>query len=190
MSDNYKNIIIEKLKQKNNLLLEEYEQLEKKSNESNHYFKKCKNKKTKDLIIEYEKIETINYDLKNNPQNLVLGWTTVLETTNYTETALLYYNSAGIKGGNATMQWDTNVTTSLSFSTDYIIGFALDLTSNELKVYKNNSLVSTITLPTDKGDTWIPCCGDSSGTDGSAVLNFGQRAFSYTPPTGFRSVGD
>ena len=128
--------------------------------------------------------------LKNNPQNLVLGWTTVLETTNYTETALLYYNSAGIKGGNATMQWDTNVTTSLSFSTDDIIGFALDLTSNELKVYKNNSLVSTITLPTDKGDTWIPCCGDSSGTDGSAVLNFGQRAFSYTPPTGFRSLCD
>ena len=36
MSDNYKNIIIEKLKQKNNLLLEEYEQLEKKSNESNY----------------------------------------------------------------------------------------------------------------------------------------------------------
>ena len=70
MSDNYKNIIIEKLKQKNNLLLEEYEQLEKKSNESNHYFKKCKNKKTKDLIIEYEKIETINYDLKNEIRHL------------------------------------------------------------------------------------------------------------------------
>ena len=70
MSDNYKNIIIEKLKQKNNLLLEEYEQLEKKSNESNHYFKKCKNKKTKDLIIKYEKIETINDDLKNEIRHL------------------------------------------------------------------------------------------------------------------------
>ena len=50
----------------------------------------------------------------------------------------------------------------------------MDIDSGNLKVYQNNTLVSTITLPTDKGDEWIPAFGDSSTTDASFIVNFGQ----------------
>ena len=119
---------------------------------------------------------------------LVVGWTTVEETTNYTENALIYYNSAGIRYNNKTVVWDSVVTNPFSFTTNDVIGFALDLTAYELKVYKNGTLGSTITLPTDKGDTWIPCCGDGSDTDGAVIFNFGQRAFAHTPPTGHKTL--
>ena len=123
-----------------------------------------------------------------NADKLVAGWTTVKETTNYTESALIYYNSAGIRGGNITVVWNSTVTSSLNFATNDVIGFALNLDDYYLYVYENGSLVSTITLPTDKGDTWIPCCGDSSVTDASAIFNFGQRAFDYTQPTGYKKL--
>ena len=123
-----------------------------------------------------------------NADKLVAGWTTVQETTNYTESALIYYNSAGIRQGDRTVVWDSTVTSSLTFVTNDVIGFALDLTAYELKIYENNSLVSTITLPTDKGDTWIACCGDSSTTDASATFNFGQQGFTHTPPSGHLAV--
>ena len=106
--------------------------------------------------------------------NLVAGWSTTQELGNYTETALVYYNSAAIRQGTKTVVWDTEVTTGLTFAVNDIIGFALDIDSGNLKVYQNNTLVSTITLPTDKGDEWIPAFGDSSTYDSSFVVNFGQ----------------
>ena len=120
-----------------------------------------------------------------NPTTLVAGWSTTDELADYTQSALVYYNSAGIRNGNRTVVWNTNVTTGLTFSVSDVIGFALDIDSGDLKVYQNNSLVSTITLPTDKGDKWIPAFGDSSATDASFTVNFGQQPFTYTPPTGF-----
>ena len=106
--------------------------------------------------------------------NLVAGWSTTQELGNYTELALVYYNSAAIRQGTKTVVWDTDVTTGLTFAVNDIIGFALDIDSGNLKVYQNNTLVSTITLPTDKGDQWIPAFGDSSTYDSSFVVNFGQ----------------
>jgi len=120
-----------------------------------------------------------------NPNTLVAGWSTTDELADYTQSALVYYNSAGIRNGNRTVVWDTDVTTGLTFSVSDIMGFALDIDSGDLKVYQNNSLVSTITLPADKGDKWIPAFGDSSSTDASFTVNFGQQPFAYTPPTGF-----
>lgn len=109
-----------------------------------------------------------------NANNLVAGWSTTKELGNYTEAALVYFNSAAIRNGTKTVVWDTDVTTGLTFAVNDIIGFALDIDSGNLKIYQNNTLVSTITLPTDKGDEWIPAFGDSSTTDASFIVNFGQ----------------
>jgi hypothetical protein len=141
------------------------------------------------------------------PNNLVAGWSTTDESTNSTEAALVYYNSAAIRNGTKTVVWNTDVTTGLTFSVGNIIGFALDVDGGDLKVYQNNSLVSTITLPTDKGDTWIPALGDSSSTDASVRANFGQDSsfagnktaqgntddngygdFYYAPPSGYLAL--
>ena len=121
--------------------------------------------------------------------NNIVGWTTTDEiSSNYTENQLIWNNSVGLRKSDRTINWNTNVTTGLSFSNNDVIGFALDLTAYELKVYQNNTLRSTITLPTDKGNTWIPCLGDNSTADPSYTINFGQQAFNYTPPTDFKAL--
>lgn len=142
-----------------------------------------------------------------NPNTLVAGWSTTKELGNYTEAALVYFNSAAIRQGTKTVVWNTDVTTGLTFAVNDIIGFALDIDSGNLKIYQNNTLVSTITLPTDKGDEWIPAFGDSSTTDASFVVNFGQDStfagavtaggnsdengygdFKYAVPSGFLAL--
>ena len=117
-----------------------------------------------------------------NPDKVIAGWSTTDETVNTTENGLVYYNSAGIRLGNRTVVWDSDVTTGLTFAVNDIIGFALDIEGGDLEVYQNGSLVSTITLPTDKGSEWIPAFGDNSSTDASFRVNFGQQPFKYDPP--------
>ena len=113
-----------------------------------------------------------------NPNTLVAGWSTTDELANYGESALIYYNSAGIRQGDRTVVWDTNVTTGLTLAVGEVIGFALDIDAGNLKVYQDGTLVSTITLPTDKGDEWIPAIGDGSSTDASVRTDFGQQSAS------------
>jgi hypothetical protein len=62
-----------------------------------------------------------------------------------------------------------------------IIGVALDLDTNQITWYVNNSSqgVKTITA-----NTYVPRIG--GGIDvGNIIANFGQRPFTYTPPSGF-----
>jgi hypothetical protein len=74
-----------------------------------------------------------------------------------------------------------------------IIGVALDLDNNKIWFAKNNVWIDsgdpaagTNSQFTVSAGTYAPCIR-SSGSGGTATLdaNFGQRPFSYTPPTGF-----
>jgi hypothetical protein len=65
-----------------------------------------------------------------------------------------------------------------------VIGFALDLDAGTLTFYKNN--VSQGTAFSSLSGTYFPWVRTSTSATGS--LNFGQRAFSYTPPTGFKAL--
>ena len=67
-----------------------------------------------------------------------------------------------------------------SFTTNDVIGVALDLTAGTLTYYKNNT--SQGTAATGITGTWLPALAVYSS---SAALNFGQQPFVYTPPTGF-----
>ena len=88
-------------------------------------------------------------------------------------TAMSYYNLVGIRSGK-TISFDTNATV-VSYTTNDIIGLALNLDDNLLYMYKNGSLLHTQSVPTDKGDTFIPMCGDSDdGNHASGIVNFGQ----------------
>lgn len=80
------------------------------------------------------------------------------------------------------------VTTVSSYVALDVIGFALDIGAGELKFYKNGVLQSyTVTGLTG---TQFPACSDTSS--GSLVIsvsaNFGQRAFAYTAPSGFKAL--
>lgn len=147
------------------------------------------------------------YEIKvgQNPDKLDCGWTTTDDAARYQLNAISYYNMVGVRSGK-TISWDTNATT-VSYTTNDIIGFALNLDDNFLYIYKNGSLLHTQTVPTNKGDTFIPMIGDSSSTDASAIVNFGQDSsftgdvtkqgnkdandigdFYYSVPSGYKAL--
>jgi hypothetical protein len=87
------------------------------------------------------------------------------------------YFHTGIKYGNS-----VGTSYGASYTTNDVIGVALDLTAGTITFYKNNT--SQGTAFSSLSGTFFPACGND-GTTSSCVFNFGQRPFTYTPPTGF-----
>jgi hypothetical protein len=74
-----------------------------------------------------------------------------------------------------------------SYTTNDVIGIALDMDAGTITFYKNGSsqgqAFSGIT------GTAVPCVIGAKGTNNaSAALNFGARPFSYTAPSGFKAL--
>ena len=69
-----------------------------------------------------------------------------------------------------------------------IYGMAFDAGAGTLSIYENNVLkITTSSIPT--GRTWRPTFGDTASTGTTtANINFGQRPFTYTPPTGYVAI--
>jgi hypothetical protein len=96
-----------------------------------------------------------------------------------------FQNSNG--AGTASWKYDNGTGTNsyTVFTTGDIAGFALDMGAGTLAVYRNNTLLFTCSSSLS-GNTVYPCVVSyASGQTATSSLNFGQRAFSYTPPTGF-----
>jgi hypothetical protein len=75
--------------------------------------------------------------------------------------------------------------TTFTYTTNDMIGFAFDGTAMTLACYKNGSLIGTFSA-IDSTVTWLPFVGVATGSSStSCEFNFGQRPFSYTPPSGF-----
>jgi hypothetical protein len=77
----------------------------------------------------------------------------------------------------------TQVGTVATATTNDIMGLALDADAKTLAIYKNNSLLYTITSIT--GSLFVPILADSATGASNTTINFGQRPFTYTPPSGF-----
>ena len=74
-----------------------------------------------------------------------------------------------------------------SWDIDDVMGIALDLDNNTVNFYKNNSAQGTISITS--GYSYVMTLGGGQGgTTQTFDVNFGQRAFSYTPPTGFKKL--
>lgn len=74
-----------------------------------------------------------------------------------------------------------------SFTTGDVIGVALDLDGGTLTFYKNN--VSQGTAFTGLSGTYYPLArGGNPATAAVINMNFGQRPFAYTPPSGFKAL--
>ena len=80
----------------------------------------------------------------------------------------------------------TTVATVASYTNGDLIGAAIDRVSatNTMSFYKNGTLQGTYTINT------TPNFGVqiNAAAPDSASFNFGQRPFSYTPPTGFKAL--
>ena len=93
-------------------------------------------------------------------------------------------NSSGYgyyKDGNVYNN-DSSAGSGASYGSGDIIGVAFDADAGTCKWYKNNVL--QVTISSLSGE-WFPAFGAGSA---AGIFNFGQRPFSYTPPTGFLSL--
>jgi hypothetical protein len=89
------------------------------------------------------------------------------------------YLANGLKYNNA-----SSTAYGASFTTNDVIGVALDLDAGTLVYYKNGS--SQGTAFSSLSGTFIPAI--RPGLSATTVTNFGQRPFAYTPPSGFLSL--
>lgn len=85
---------------------------------------------------------------------------------------------------------------STGYTTNDVLGFALDATNDTLALYKNGTLIYTVTsLRSNMGgttstDTPLAAMFWNGGANNAAVTNwnFGNRSFAYTPPSGFKAL--
>lgn len=96
--------------------------------------------------------------------------------------AYTYISVNGNKGNN-----NTTSAYGATYTTNDVIGVALDMDAGTLVFYKNN--VSQGTAYSGLTGEFTPIIGDSGNASTiSANANFGQRPFAYTPPAGFRAL--
>ena len=73
-----------------------------------------------------------------------------------------------------------------SWTTNDVIGVAVDVPNNTVTFYKNNVSQGAISNAFPSGQpVYIGCYLSASNT---MRFNFGQRPFAYTPPTGFKAL--
>lgn len=96
-------------------------------------------------------------------------------------TAYVYQSNNGQKMNN-----NTSVAYGATYTTNDIIGIAFDADAGTIEFFKNNTSqgVAYTSIPTRN---YTPVLS-LNGATAILAANFGQRPFSYTPPTGFKAL--
>ena len=92
------------------------------------------------------------------------------------------YVASGSKSNNGETAYGS------SWTSGDIIGVALNMDAGTITFYKNN--VSQGTAFSGLSGTLFPSVGTSNISTCSFTVNFGQRAFAYTAPSGFKALCD
>jgi hypothetical protein len=95
---------------------------------------------------------------------------------------VLYYKSSGNKIVNG-----TTTSYGTTYAANDVIGVAVDYSANTCTFYLNNVSQGAISLPSTSID-YIPVVGNENLVADVFQANFGQRPFTYTPPTGFSAL--
>ena len=95
---------------------------------------------------------------------------------------VLYYRVSGQKIVDG-----TGSSYGSTFSSGDVIGVAIDYSSNTCTFYLNNVSQGSIALPSATVN-YVPVVTDVNNQNDTYTVNFGQRPFAYTPPTGFNSL--
>lgn len=107
-----------------------------------------------------------------------------LPITPLTGTGAIGFNNAGqwwVESGSVTSSGNPGWTPTT------VVGMRYDAATGEFSYSSNGSTWTTIVTGTARftdGRTWVPACW-AFATNDQITLNFGQRPFTYTPPTGF-----
>jgi hypothetical protein len=112
------------------------------------------------------------------PSNVALGIGDQTDLDGTANHSVIYLQDGTIA------KYGSTQTTAATFTTNDVIGIAYDASSATLAYYKNGVLQYTVT-----GLLYIPSLPFHRGTTSdSIIVNFGQRPFTYTPPSGFKSL--
>ena len=92
-----------------------------------------------------------------------------------------------INNGNNALPDGSNNSYGATWAINDVMSIALDLDNNTVNFYKNNAAQGTISIA--DGYNYVMTFGHGQGgVTATFDANFGQRAFSYTPPTGFKAL--
>jgi hypothetical protein len=94
-----------------------------------------------------------------------------------------YYGGGGVNGGGGGRTYST-------YTTGDVIGVAIDLDNSRVTFYKNgaNAVTSGTTYESiTAGEVYVPAVS-GYGSSAAWACNFGQRAFAYTAPSGFKAL--
>jgi hypothetical protein len=112
-----------------------------------------------------------------------LGITSNTSTTSNARTASISYAYDGNK-----CVLGTDSAFGATYTANDIIGIAIDTGAGTAEFFKNNASQGTITNSAISSNTMFFTCvyfSSNTGLTATHNWNFGQRPFSYTPPTGF-----
>jgi hypothetical protein len=91
-------------------------------------------------------------------------------------------NSYGYSAGGQKYNNATQTSYGAAYTTSDVIGVALDMGAGTITFYKNNT--SQGTAFSSLSGTYLPSLGVNTSPS-ALTANFGQRPFTYTPPSGF-----
>jgi hypothetical protein len=94
----------------------------------------------------------------------------------------VYQGTTGNKMNN-----NSSVAYGATYTNNDVIGVALDMDGNTLTFYKNGVSQGVAYSSGFSGNTISPLMQDAAN-DTTAAINFGQRAFAYTAPSGFKAL--
>jgi hypothetical protein len=112
----------------------------------------------------------------------------LVPTSSYFVTSQVGYPNTGIGYRGTDGQKMVNGTASAygaTYGTSDIIAVVYDADALSLRFYKNNADQGAITVASD---SYTLAVGFQTTSAGTAKINFGQRPFSYTPPTGYNAL--
>ena len=122
-----------------------------------------------------------NYLFIGVTANTYLGTGNIITATNTGGSTVAYYSSGDKYVGGSSSTYNNQ-----SYTNGDLIGVALDMDNGQVTFYKNNTSQGAISLVSTEGHLGIGAVG--TGQSLSMSINFGQQAFSYTPPTGFKKL--
>jgi len=125
------------------------------------------------------------YEATVNSGSMIVGWAKAGVNLDY----FLGVDSLGWSYSYSGQKWNNNSAQAYgaTYTTGDVIGCALDLSAGTLEFFKNGT--SQGVAFTGLSGEFFPGVGDGSSSDSVvASVNFGQRAFAYTPPTGYKAL--
>lgn len=82
----------------------------------------------------------------------------------------------------------TNSAYGATYTTNDVIGVALDMNGGTVTFYKNNVSQGSLSLSGASITSGTPFWGSGGAITQTGSANFGQRPFTYTPPSGYKAL--